>query len=256
MKVSEICSASDIDFSFPGGVSFFEPFLQYFTREILEIGGEVYVSRDNEGAVSGLFMYDTAEKVASIYTSSREVFDYFYGLKPFHYLFAEMKTELENEAYDIYSIDFEKLAIDHRFTHEISMAGSSQTEEIERFMTLTHQRINRKWVKVALKNGDKCFTVKLGSEIAGLGWVSLVNGIGRLHSLYVKPQFRRLGMGDDILGARLLWLKSKYARSVFSEISRYNFSCLRIAAKEHMKVSGQIYQYFKKPVFAKKETKS
>jgi hypothetical protein len=256
MKVSEICSASDIDFSFPGSVSFFEPFLQYFTREILEIGGEAYVSRSNEGAVSGLFMYDDAEKVASIYTSSREVFDYFYGLKPFYYLFAEMKTEIENEAYDIYSIDFEKLAIDHRFTHEISMAERSQAEEIERFMTLTHPRINQKWVKVALKNGDKCFTVKLGNEIAGLGWVSLVNGIGRLHSLYVKPQFRKLGMGDDILGARLLWLKSKHARSVFSEISRHNFSCSRIAAKEHMKVSGQIYQYFKKPVCAKEETKS
>jgi hypothetical protein len=63
-------------------------------------------------------------------------------------------------------------------------------------------------------------------------------------------------MGDDILGARLLWLNSKHARSVFSEISRHNFSCSRIAAKEHMKVSGQIYQYFKKPVGAKKETKS
>jgi len=256
MKISEICRTSDIDFSFPGGVSFFEPFLKYFTREILEIGGGAYISRSNEEAVSGLLLYDGTEKAASIYTSSREVFDYFYWLKPFNYLFSEMKTELENEVYDIYSIDFEKLAFDHRFTHEISMAESSQAEEIERFMILTHPRINRKWVKVALKNGDKCFMVKLGSEIAGLGWVSLVNGIGRLHSLYVKPQFRKLCIGDDILGARLLWLKSKHARSVFSEISRSNFSCSRIAAKEHMKVSGQIYQYFKKPVFAMKETKN
>ena len=103
-----------------------------------------------------------------------------------------MKTELENEAYDIYSIDLENI---HRSTtgspHEISMADNSQADEIERFMTLTHPAINRKWVKVALKNGDRCFTVKLGSEIAGVGWVSLVNGIGRLHSLYVKPQFRK-----------------------------------------------------------------
>ena len=79
MEVSEIVSASDIDFAFPSGVSFFEPFLQYFTREILEIGGEAYVSGATMDAVSGLFMYDDAEKVASIYTSSREVFDYFYA---------------------------------------------------------------------------------------------------------------------------------------------------------------------------------
>lgn len=255
MEVSQIVSASEINFAFPSGASFFEPFLQYFTREILEIGGEAYVSR-NDGVISGLFMYDDAEKVASIYTSSREVFDYFYGLKPFRYLYAEMKTELENETYDIFSIDLENFPFDHRFTHEITMIEDSQADEIERFMCLTNPGINRKWVKVALKNGDRCFTVRLGSEIAGMGWVSLVNGIGRLHSLYVKPQFRRLGMGDDILGARLLWLKSKHARSVFSEISRINFSCSRIAAKEHMKVSGQIYQYFKKPVSAKKEAKS
>ena len=256
MKVSEIRNTSDMDFAFASGVSFFEPFLQYFTREILEIGGEAYLARSDDGDVLGLFMYDDAEKVASIYTSSREVFDYFYWLKPFHYLFAEMKTELENEAYDIYQMDLEKIIIDHRFTNQISMAESSQTDEIERFMTLTHPGINPKWVKVALKNGDRCFTVRLDTEIAGVGWVSLVNCIGRLHSLYVKPLFRKLGMGDDILGARLLWLTSKHARLVFSEISRSNFSCSRIAAKEHMKVSGQVYQYFKKPLRAKLETKS
>src|SRR5208283_3465666 len=147
MKVSEIRNAFDMAFAFPSGVSFFEPFLQYFIREILEIGGEACVSRTNYGAVSGLFMYDDAEKVASIYTSSREVFDYFYGLKPFLYLFAEIKTELENEAYDIYRIDLENLAFDHRFTHEISMADISQADDIERFMTLTHPGINRNWVK-------------------------------------------------------------------------------------------------------------
>ena len=48
--------------------------------------------------------------IGTIYTRSREVFDYFYDLKPFNYLFSEMKTEIENEIYDIYTIDLEKLA--------------------------------------------------------------------------------------------------------------------------------------------------
>jgi ribosomal protein S18 acetylase RimI-like enzyme len=246
MKVSEIRSMSEANFTYPSGFSFFEPYLGYFLRETLEIGGEAHVSRNSDGSVSGIFMYDNAEKVGSIYTASREVFDYFYGLKPFNYVFSELKTDLENEAYDIYTINLEGLTINHRFSHEISMVDSSQADEIEMFMCMTHPGINRRWAKVALKNGDRCFTVRLGDEIAGLGWCSLVNGIGRLHSLYVKPQFRRLGMGDDILAARLLWLKSKQAHSVFSEISRYNFSCSRIATKEHMKVSGHVYRYFKK----------
>jgi len=247
MKVSRIWNASDTDFKILNGLSFFEPYLHYFIKETLEIGGEAYVSKDSDGgAASGIFLYDGSEKVGTVYTRSREVFDYFYELKPFNFLFAEIKTEAESEIYDIYTVDLENLDFVHRFRHEISIAEKESIDEIERFMVLTHTGINRKWVKVALKNGEKCFTVRLTNEIAGLGWLSIVNGTGRLHSLYVKPQFRRIGIGQDILFARLLWLKSKNAHSAFSEISRYNVSSSRIAIKGHMKICGQVFQYFKK----------
>jgi len=254
MKVSEIWDTSDIDFVLPNGLSFFEPYLQHFIKEILEIGGEAYVSRTSEGAVSGIFIYDDSEKLGTIYTRSREVFDYFYELKPFNFLFAEIRTEVETEIYDIYTIDLENLAVVHRFSHEISIAQKEQTHEIEQFMVSTHPRINRKWVKVALENGDRCLVVRLNNEIAGLGWLSMVNGVGRLHSLYVKPQFRRIGIGEDIVYARLLWLKLKHARSAFSEISRYNLSSSRIATKGQMRVSGQVFQYFKKGLGQKEGT--
>jgi len=256
IKVSEIWNMSDIDFVFPNDFSFFEPYLRYFIKEILEIGGEAYVSRTCEGAVSGVFIYDDSEKVGTIYTRSREVFDYFYELKPFNFLFAEMRTEVECEIYDIYTVDLENLAIVHRFSHEISIAEEGHIDEIEQYMASTHPGINKRWVNAALNNGDRCFIVRLSDEIAGLGWLSLVNGIGRLHSLYVKPQFRRIGIGEDILYARLLWLKSKHARSAFSEISRRNFSCSRIAMKGKMRVSAQVFQYFKNNLNRKKELKN
>jgi ribosomal protein S18 acetylase RimI-like enzyme len=256
MKVSEILNASDIDFVFPKDLSFFEPYLQYFIKEILEIGGEAYVSRTSEGTISGVFLYDDSEKVGTICTRSREVFDCFYGLKPFDFLFAEMRTEVESEIYDIYTIDLENTAVVHRFSHEISIAEKGHIDEIEQFMVSTHPRINKRWVNVALKNGDRCFIVRLSNEIAGLGWLSFVNGVGRIHSLFVKPQFRRIGIGEDILYARLLWLKSKHALSAFSEISRYNSSSSRIAMKAQMRASGQIFQYFKKNLGRKDELKS
>jgi ribosomal protein S18 acetylase RimI-like enzyme len=246
MEISKLSSAFDIDLVFPDGFSFFEPYLPYFIREVLEIGGEAYVSRNSDDNVSGIFTYDDFEKVGAIYTRSREVFDYFYGLKPLNFLFAELRTEVESEIYDIYTVDLKNHDITHRFSNEISMVDEAQTDEIERFMVLAYPGINRRWIKVALRNGDKCFVVRLSSEIAGLGWVSLVNGIGRIHSLFVEPQFRRLGIGEDILYARLMWLKSKHARSAFSEISRFNSSSVRIALKARMMVLGQIYQYFKK----------
>jgi GNAT superfamily N-acetyltransferase len=256
MQISKLSSAFDIDLVFPDGFSFFEPYLRYFIREVLEIGGEAYVSRTAEDDVSGIFIYDDFERVGTVYTRSRIVFDYFCGLKPFNFLFAELRTEVESEIYDIYTINLENHDIVHRFSYEISMADEGQIGEIERFMVLAHPGMNRRWVKVALRNGDKCFVVRLGREIAGLGWISFVKSIGRIHSLFVKPQFRRLGIGEDILYARLLWLKSKHARSAFSEISRYNPSSLRIALKAQMSVSGQVFQYFKENLASKEPVKS
>ena len=246
IEVSKLSSAFDIDLVFPDGFSLFEPYLRYFIREVLEIGGEAYASRTSEGNASGIFIYDDFEKGGTVFTRSREVFDYFYGLKPFNFLFAELRTELESEIYDIYTIDLENHDVVHWFSNEISMADEGQIGEIERFMVLAYPGMNRRWVRVALKNGDKCFTVRLGSEIAGLGWVSFVKKIGRIHSLFVKPQFRRLGIGEDILYARLLWLKSKHARSAFSEISSCNSPSVRIELKAQMEVCGQVFQYFKK----------
>ncbi len=248
--VSKISNRSDIELV-ANGLSFFEPYLRYYVKQTLEIEGEAYVSRTSEGAVSGIFVYDDCERTGAIFTRSREVFDHFYELKPFDYLFAEMRTEHECEIYDIYTIDLEDLAFVHKFSHEISVAEGGDADEIERFMVSTHPGMNRRWVNVALKDGDKCFIARLSNEIAGLGWLSIVNSIGSLHSLYVKTQFRNMRIGEDILYARLLWLKSKHARSAFSEISRHNFSSSRVAMKGHMKVSGQTFQYFKEDAHRK-----
>jgi ribosomal protein S18 acetylase RimI-like enzyme len=243
-NVSEVRSVSDL--RIPRDLSFFEPtYLRHWVNEVLEVGGESYVVKASDGVASGIFVYDAREKTGTIYTRSREVFDCFYGLRPFNFLFAEVRSERESEVYDIYTIDLEAASIDHRFRHEVSMAGKEDVNEIKRFMVSTNSGMNRRWVNVAFRNGDRCIVARLGKEIAGLGWLSLVNDVGRVHSLYVKPQFRGMGMGEDILYARLLWLKSNHARSAFSEISRHNLSSSRVAMKGHMSVSGQIFQYFR-----------
>lgn len=241
-QIKDTHQASDI--VFPKGLSFFEPYLRYHTNETLEAGGEAYVSRTAQGNVSGLFLYDEVEMAGTIYTKSREVFDYFYGLKPFNYIFAELETENNHEVYDIYAVDVGDLKANHRFRYEISVADARDADEIEEFMVSTHPGINRSWVKLALRNGERCFTVRLDKGIAGAGWVSIVNRTGRLHSLFVEPRFRRLGIGGDILQARLLWLKAKRARSAFSEIARDNAASSEIASKGGMHVTGRTFLYY------------
>jgi hypothetical protein len=245
VKISQVRNPSDAHFAFPNGFSLFQPYLEYWTKETLEIGGEAYVSETTAGNRSGLFLYDDYEKAGSIFTQSREAFDYFLKLKPFKSIYAELRTEYRNEVYDIHTIDLENSSLDHKFSHAISVADGDQIEEIRQFMLSTHPGTNPRWIDVALRNGDRCVTVRLGEEIAGAGWLSLVNGIGRLHSLFVKPRFRKIGLGVDILFARLFWLKSKHARMAFSEISADNRQSSQISTRGGMGVSGQVYQYFK-----------
>jgi len=245
VKISQVRNPSDAHFVFPTGFSFFQPYLEYWTKETLEIGGEAYVSETAAGNVSGLFLYDAYEKTGSIFTQSREAFDYFNRLRPFKSIYAELQIEHRNEVYDIHTIDLERSSLDHTFSHAVSVADEDQVREIRQFMLSTHPGTNPRWIDVALRNGDKCVTVRLGEEIAGVGWLSLVNGVGRLHSLFVKPRFRRMGLGLDILFARLYWLKSKNARMAFSEISANNCQSSRISMRGGMRVTGQVYQYFK-----------
>src|SRR5207245_11052427 len=177
VKAVEIGNASDIDFVLPNGFSFFESYLQYFLRETLGAGWEAYVSRTSEGTITGIFLYDDAEKTGTIYTRSKEAFDYFYELRPANFLFAELKTEHESEVYDIYTIDLENLAVAHRFSHEISIAEEGDIDEIGQFMASTHPGINRRWVNVELKEGERCFLVWLGKETGGVGLMDVVDDV-------------------------------------------------------------------------------
>jgi hypothetical protein len=246
LSVSELKRMPATDLDIQANISFFDPHLRYFIDQTLEIGGDVYLVGLPEGPAQGVFIYDGAEKIGTIYTRSQSVFDSLYSLKQSKYLFAEMNAERDREIFDIYCTDLKSLDSAHRFGHEVAIAKEEDTDEVERYMSLTHPGINKGWVRVALRSRDRCFVIRLKNEIAGLGWVSFVNDVGRLHSLHVLPQFRRIGLGEDILFARLLWLKSRGARSAYAEISRLNPSSSRIAMKGGMRVTGQVFLYFER----------
>src|SRR6266851_3566141 len=149
IKVSRVRNASDVHFVFPNGFSFFQPYLEYWIKETLEIGGEAYVSETAAGNGSGLFLYDDYEKAGSIFTRSREVFDYFYKLKPFKSIYAELQTEDPKEIYDIHTIDLENHSLDHTFSHAISVVDIEQVEGIRQFMLSAHPGTNPRWIDVA-----------------------------------------------------------------------------------------------------------
>ena len=52
---------------------------------------------DSEVTVNQVVSKKRVTDHGEVYTRQREVFNYFYELKPFNFLFSELQTELENE---------------------------------------------------------------------------------------------------------------------------------------------------------------
>ena len=226
----------------PKGLSFFDPFLHHDVKETLEAGGEVFVSQNSEGDKNGLFVYDSYEATGTIFTKSAEVFDHFYKLKPSSYIFSELDVaEHPKELWNIWQLDIDKAPLNHRFKHHVSIDNS--VGEIEQFMATSQPETNRKWVSVALKNGDKCFVVRIANRIVGIAWMSIVDGVARSHSLYVEPQFRRSGMMRDSLHARLIYLKSRQVHTLINEIAESNVASSGHATSAGEKIVGKIFLY-------------
>src|SRR5947209_4306244 len=161
--MSEVKSIGQLG-DLPKGLSFFDPILHHEAKAALEADGEVYVYESPEGLKSGLFIYDGYEATGTIFTRSREVFDHFYLLKPSSYIFSEYEVaEHPKEVWNIWQLDVDKVALEHKFKHDVSM--EYDVGDIERFMASSQPETNRGWIKVALRNGDKCFVVRIAHRI-------------------------------------------------------------------------------------------
>ena len=241
-QVSKIRTVEEQLEGLPKGLSFFDPLLSHETKEAIEAGGEAFISRDSQGKVNGLFIYDGWEETGTVFTKSREVFDCFYRLKPSSYIFSEVDVQgLPRENWNIWQMDVDKAPLDHRFKHHVSM--DYDAGEIERFVALAQPETNRRWVRVALRNGDKCFVVKIADRIVGIAWMTIVGGVARSHGLYVEPQFRRRGITRDNLQARLIYLRSRQVHTLINEIAESNVASSSHAAKAGEKIVGKIYLY-------------
>lgn len=243
MNVSVIKDTSEIPM-FPEDLSQFGPaYLRHWAKETLDIGGEVRVSKNSDGEITGLFVFDDYESDGTVFTRSREVFDYIYRTKSGSSLWSELQIGHAGEAYDILTMQLEGIKFEHRFKHRVVL--ETDISELERFMSSAHEGLNPRWVRASLASGDRCFAAKIGSEIAGVAWLSLVDGVGRVSDLYVRPQFRRSGIARDLFYARLIYLQSQNARSYFAEIARENEPALKHALNVGMQVSGRMYEYFR-----------
>jgi len=242
IPVSKLENLNDQLSALPNGLSFFDPILRHEVKESIEADGEVFLSQNSIGKTDGLFIYDNFEATGTIFTRSKEVFDRFYTLKPSSYIFSELEVEAyPKEPWNIWQLDIEKAHLGHRFRHHVSM--DYDAAEIERFMAATQPGTNRRWIRVALENGDKCFVVRIANRIVGMAWITVVGDVARSHGIYVEPQFRRMGIMSDNFQARLIYLKSLHVRTLINEIAESNMPSSRHAAKIGETIAGKIFLY-------------
>jgi hypothetical protein len=240
--VSKITKIDEQLDDLPRGLSLFDPLLRHEVKEALEVGGEAYVSRNSEGGKNGLFIYDGYEETGTIFTKSREVFDYFYHLKSSSHIFSELEVaEHSKEVWNVWKLDVDQTPLDHRFKHHVSM--DHDVRELELYVAATQPETNRRWVSVALRNGDKCFVVKIANRIVGIAWMTIVDGVARSHGIYVEPQFRRRGITRDNFQARLIYLKSRHVHTLINEIAESNVASSSHAARIGEKIVGRIFLY-------------
>jgi RimJ/RimL family protein N-acetyltransferase len=227
---------------FPDLSSWFQPFIPHFVAEVLRCGGHASAACEGD-ALTGVWIYHDAEKVGTVFTRSRAVAERFASLQAAGSLFSEIPLGVPGELYHIYAMDLESGTDSHRFRHTVRAAEPSDAERILPLIREIHGPIDDHWLRPISPNSEKGFVVEVSGELAGVGWVSVVNGNARLHALSVRPPFRRTGIASDLLYARILWARSAGARRVLCEISEGNVASRRVAEQGGMRPVGQIFRY-------------
>jgi GNAT superfamily N-acetyltransferase len=218
---------------------FFNPFLHHFVWEALRSHGEVMVSQENAN-VNGLLVYNLVERIGSVFTRDQRVAESLFGTRESLAMFSDFPLAAKTETYLVYSAALSGDPDTHRFAHPVRMARERDHPSIARMLQQMYGRIDTSWFGGTPRSEEKCFVVDVDGEIAGVGWVSVVGDRSRLHSLSVRPRYRRMGIGTDLWHARVLWARAAGALQVISEISEHNAGSVAIAEQGGMQRIGRL----------------
>lgn len=220
----------------------FNPFLRDFMHDSLRVGGEVIVT-PVEGLPEGLLLVSPMERLGSIFTRSPEVAQSLLGVRPGLEVFSDLRLGPTGEEYRILKAEVGRTQRDHAFRHPVRRLLSTDIPAVTALMREVHGPVDARWFHDRDAAREVGFVVVIGGAVAGAAWASVSDGHGRLHSLAVRPPFRRVGIGSDLLWARLLWLKAVGARDVVCEIAARNQASLATAARGGLAPVGSIYLY-------------
>ena len=238
VRLADTVDASQLDL---GDLSdIFNPFMRHFVEVARRGTGEVWVSQRNR-RVDGILLYNRTEKVGSIFTRDPNVAEQLYGLKDGVSVFSDFPLGAKSDTYQVYAANLILGPGPHRFRHVVRIARGHEQAEVSRMLNEMYGPIDTGWLSGASPPGETCFVVDVGGRLVGAGWVTIVGDQGRLHSLSVRPHYRRAGIGTDLWHARTEWAARRGVRRVISEIWEQNVPSIAIAKAGGMEPVGRIF---------------
>jgi RimJ/RimL family protein N-acetyltransferase len=220
----------------------FNPFLTHFMRETLRSGGEVQLAHEGDMPVA-LLLTEPSERVASVFSRSVLVTEELLKGRSEPAFYAEVDLPRRRETYHVYCVSFGPTFPSHRFRYRVRIASSSDLAPVRDLARELWGQFNDRWFSGFARAPETCFLVEIDGVLAGMAWATGLGTHGRLHSLAVRPGYRRMGVGTDLLFARLLWLERTGAREAISEIAEQNLPSRAVAERAGMRPVGRIFLY-------------
>ena len=125
----------------------------------------------------------------------------------------------------------------------IRIAGPADLPPIRRLMRELGAIGDDDWFDTLPRPEETAFLCEIEGRIAGVSWVTRVGRYARGHSFVVLPRFRGLGVGTDLLNARMMWIHRMGVVQVVSEIYDGNVASRTAAERAGMACVARMYHY-------------
>jgi GNAT superfamily N-acetyltransferase len=156
-------------------------------------------------------------------------------------MYSDFPFDPSSEPFDILATSSCADVPSHAFRHQIRPFSKADLPAVLDLIHEVYGPVNDRWFDGLPSPSETGFVAEVDGRVAGVAWISTVGTYGRLHSLTVRAPYRRMGLGTDLLFARLLWARRVGAEEVLSEISEHNVASLAVAARGGMRQVGRIF---------------
>jgi len=220
----------------------FDPLLPLFAKDAIRTGGTVEVGEE-DGLVRGLRLSGSSEGVGSGFTRTRAIAERYLGRMEPGGIYLEEAWRSGGELVEVFAADLRDWVSEERIRNPVRIARPQDFPKMRELMRGELGPGVDTWFATLPRAEETAFLCEVDGRAVGVSWLSRVGAYARGHSFLVHPRFRGLGIGSDLLTARMLWLRSTGGRQVVSEIYDGNAASRTAAERAGMALVGRMYHF-------------